>query len=931
MQSASSKVKTGGRKAGTPNKATAARAAGVLSTSNARAPARGADGAADDPDFPGASAFPRYRLARVDDLVPYEKNPRTHSPAQIDLIARLVTEFGFTNPVLVDGKRGVIAGHGRVLAAKSLGMAVVPTIELSHLSAAQKRAYVIADNQSALKAGWDDDLLRLELGALRDNGFDLALTGFDALDLDGLFGAGIGGNTDPDDVPEVQAEAVSRLGDVWVMGRHRLMCGDCTDAGVVEVAMNGRRAELCLTDPPYGIGEDYTASDDTEAELSALIPKFLPLLRENCDVVLLTPGNKHHRLYPRPEWELAWFVPAGTGAGPWGFCCWQPVLAFGRDPFLRAGKGSRPDALCLTESAENDLAHPCPKPVKVWTWFMERGSLQSTDTILDPFAGSGTTIIAAEQTGRVCVACEISPNYCDVAVRRWQQFTGQSATLEHDGRAFDAVSWNAGRESALPAIEGEARYARSGAGFVYLLAISRQQRVRTGGSFQDASAEKVTPSCTPNSDHRAAPARGADGAADDPDFPGASAFPRYRLARVDDLVPYEKNPRTHSPAQIDLIARLVTEFGFTNPVLVDGKRGVIAGHGRVLAAKSLGMAVVPTIELSHLSAAQKRAYVIADNQSALKAGWDDDLLRLELGALRDNGFDLALTGFDALDLDGLFGAGIGGNTDPDDVPEVQAEAVSRLGDVWVMGRHRLMCGDCTDAGVVDAVLAGSAAQMVFTDPPYGVDYTGGMKPRERLNGDHVGTDIYAESLRHLAFAADDKAALYLWYADGHAAAAAAAAAGYQIVAQIIWAKNHAQFVTSAHYKGKHEPCFYAHRRGKAARWHGPNNEVTLWECDRAARNDYHPTQKPVALAQRAMQNSSESGQIVLDMFVGGGTTIIAAEMTGRVCHAIEIEPRYVDVSIRRWQSFTGADDAVLEATGETFAEVAAARLLEAAA
>lgn len=204
-------IKTGGRKAGTPNKATV------------RGPA-----AAPAPEYAStikSGQFPAYRLARVDELVPYEKNARTHTAAQIDLIASLITEFGFTNPVLVDGKRGVVAGHGRVLAAKKLGMVEVPTIELSHLSAAQRRAYVIADNQSALKAGWDEDLLRLELGALRDDGFDLALTGFDAFDLAGLFG-GSAGQTDPDDVPEVQSVAVSRLGDVWLLGA-KVVCPHC--------------------------------------------------------------------------------------------------------------------------------------------------------------------------------------------------------------------------------------------------------------------------------------------------------------------------------------------------------------------------------------------------------------------------------------------------------------------------------------------------------------------------------------------------------------------------------------------------------------------------------------------------------------------------------------------------------------------------------
>ena len=199
--------------------------------------------------------------------------------------------------------------------------------------------------------------------------------------------------------------------------------------------------------------------------------------------------------------------------------------------------------------------------------------------------------------------------------------------------------------------------------------------------------------------------------------------------------------------------------------------------------------------------------------------------------------------------------------------------------------------------------------MIFTDPPYGVDYTGGMKRQPRLQNDYVGTDIYARALPILARGTDDEAPLYLWYADGHAAAAAAAAAvaaaGFVIVAQIIWAKNHAQFMSSAHYHGKHEPCFYGHKRGKSARWYGPTNEVTLWEYDRAASNDFHPTQKPVALAVRAIQNSTCAGDIVLDGFLGGGATLIGCESTQRCCYGCDIDPGYVAVALERWAQLTG--------------------------
>ena len=212
-----------------------------------------------------------------------------------------------------------------------------------------------------------------------------------------------------------------------IVGGHRLLCGDSTKAEDVARLMDGQKAALCLTDPPYGVGETYESYQDTEVNFNVLIAGFLPKAREWAVVTLVTSGNKNQRLYPVPDWELAWFCPAGTGRGPWGFCCWQPVLAYGKDPYLAAGKGSRPDALCLTEAAENSLGHPCPKPVKVWTWMMERGSINAGDCILDPFLGSGTTLIAAEKLNRKCYGMEIEPLYCDVIVDRWQQWTGKKA------------------------------------------------------------------------------------------------------------------------------------------------------------------------------------------------------------------------------------------------------------------------------------------------------------------------------------------------------------------------------------------------------------------------------------------------------------------------------------------------------------------------
>ena len=380
----------------------------------------------------------------IDRLIPYARNSRTHSDEQVAQVAASIREFGFTNPVLIDGEGGIIAGHGRVMAARRLGLADVPCIRLAHLSDAQKRAYIIADNKLALNAGWDDKMLALEFQDLQGMGFDLELTGFGMDDIDELLAeldATPEGNTDGDETPAVQAEVVSKLGDIWTLGKHRIMCGDSTSSAAVDVLMSGKKAALCLTDPPYGLGDtnseknDYVDYDDTPENLRALISGFFPLAQSLSAVVVLTPGNMNARLYPAPKWTMAWFTPAGVGCGPWGFCCWQPILCYGKDPKLAKGKGRHPDAIVHTEAAEK-LGHPCTKPINFWRWLMERTS-ELGELIYEPFSGSGTTIIAAEQTGRRCYAMELSPTYVDVAVRRWQQFTGQQAIHAETGVSFD--------------------------------------------------------------------------------------------------------------------------------------------------------------------------------------------------------------------------------------------------------------------------------------------------------------------------------------------------------------------------------------------------------------------------------------------------------------------------------------------------------------
>ena len=360
-----------------------------------------------------------------------------------------------------------------------------------------------------------------------------------------------------------------------------------------------------------------------------------------------------------------------------------------------------------------------------------------------------------------------------------------------------------------------------------------------------------------------------------------------------------KNWRRHPPAQEAALRGVLEDIGFADAVIAretDDGLELIDGH---LRQEVMGDQVVPVLIVDVTEEEADKMLLTYDPLAMMAHADQDQLLHL----LRDTQFESkavndmleAVANGERLPMPDL--------TEPVEDPGPQIDRAEELrekwqterGQVWEVGCHRLMCGDSTAGRDGLFLMNGMKGQMIFTDPPYGVGYDGGAKKREGLVGDVVGTNIYAESLIHLVNLLDDAAPLYLWYADGHAAAAA----GYVITAQIIWAKNHAQFVTSAHYKGKHEPCYYGHRKGKSARWLGPNNEVTLWEYDRSSVNNFHPTQKPVAIACRAITNSSERGQIVLDLFLGSGTTMVAAEQLGRICYGMEIEPKYIAVTLER--------------------------------
>lgn len=399
-----------------------------------------------------------------------------------------------------------------------------------------------------------------------------------------------------------------------------------------------------------------------------------------------------------------------------------------------------------------------------------------------------------------------------------------------------------------------------------------------------------------------------------------SNFPDYKKVSTAKLVPYARNARTHSPAQVDKIAASIREFGFLNPIITDGKNGIVAGHGRVMAAQKLGLAELPTIDAAHLTEAQKRAYVLADNRLALDAGWDNELLRIELGDLDKEGFDLSLTGFNVDEIAGLLDTNEG-LTDPDDVPETPENPVSVEGDVWVLGRHRLACGSSTDAHTVDAVLDGVQPHLMVTDPPYGVEYDPSWRGKGGAQGKVLNDDRSDWSEAWALFPGD---VAYVWHADkmGVGVGVDLMECGFALRAMIIWAKS-SLVMGRGDYHSQHEPCWYAVRKGKKGHYDGGRKQSTLWQIDKPRKSETgHSTQKPVECMRRPIENNSSPGQAVYEPFSGSGTTIIAAEMTGRACYAIELHPPYVDVAIKRWQDFTG-EQATLN--GRSFAEMEAER------
>lgn len=411
---------------------------------------------------------------------------------------------------------------------------------------------------------------------------------------------------------------------------------------------------------------------------------------------------------------------------------------------------------------------------------------------------------------------------------------------------------------------------------------------------------------------------------------GIAVERKLEWREVATLIPYARNSRTHSDEQIAQIASSIKEFGWTNPILVDGENGIIAGHGRLAAARKLGHTQVPVIELTGLTETQKKAYIIADNRLALNAGWDNDILTLEIQELTEEGFDTSLLGFDPKELDALLEPEqIEGLTDEDAVPEVPEEPKTKLGDIYKLGNHRLMCGDSTSIDAVDKLMP-ETANMIFTDPPYLMDFTGGIHAdgSKSFNAKHGGIkndkmseqegNDFLDAINSVITSKVDGAFYITFYRLGiDKYFSSMERTGLKCRSLVIWDKgNHT--LSNSDYKSMYEPMFYGWVKNH--KFYGGKNGMDIWRVKRTAKNDLHPTMKPVELVEKAVLDGSAINGIVLDLFGGSGTTLIACEKHHRYARLMELDPKYCDVIVKRWEDFTGKK-AELVSTNEEVSEI----------
>ncbi|BAK99196.1 putative methyltransferase [Oscillibacter valericigenes Sjm18-20] len=414
---------------------------------------------------------------------------------------------------------------------------------------------------------------------------------------------------------------------------------------------------------------------------------------------------------------------------------------------------------------------------------------------------------------------------------------------------------------------------------------------------------------------------------------------KLTMRPVAELIPYARNAREHSEEQIQNLRASLREFGFVAPLLIDANDNILAGHGRLLAARAEGMTEVPCVLVEHLTDVQRRAYILADNRLAEQASWDAELVSLELQELKDAGYDLNLTGFDEDDI--LLEESNDVRED-DFEPELPAEPVSRPGQIYQLGRHRLMCGNATRESDVAALMDGAQAQLLLTDPPYNVDVTGGTADHLKIENDHQDDAAFLEfldaALRNGRAVLEPGASFYIWHADGAPGRLfrdACYEVGLEVRQCLIWVKQSAT-LGRQDYRWQHEPCLhgqtepeeldcgdtwddheaclYGWKDGRAHLWCSDRKQTTVLEYDRPTKNKEHPTMKPVRLFAYQVANSTLREAVVLDLFAGSGTTAIACEQLGRSAYLMESDPRFVDVILRRWEAFTGEKAVLLHAS-----------------
>lgn len=388
---------------------------------------------------------------------------------------------------------------------------------------------------------------------------------------------------------------------------------------------------------------------------------------------------------------------------------------------------------------------------------------------------------------------------------------------------------------------------------------------------------------------------------------------QYYLADVSELIPYVRNARTHSEAQVAQIAASIREFGFLSPILVAEDNTILAGHGRLAAALKLGLKKVPCVKENHLTETQKRAYIIADNKLSLNAGWDNELLAVELSELEGADFNLDLLGFDEAELSSIFDADKDVSDDDCDVEkELEEPCFSKTGDIWTLGRHRVICGDATKLETYKTLLENTKVNLVVTDPPYNVNYEGSAG---KIKNDNMEDDKFYQflfnSFVNMEQAMADDASIYVFHADteGLNFRKAFQDAGFYLSGCCIW-KKPSLVLGRSPYQWQHEPCLYGWKKKGKHKWYAGRKETSVWEFEKSKKNADHPTMKPIALLAYPIKNSSMTNSLVLDPFAGSGSTLIACEQTGRICYAIELDEKYCDVIVKRYIEQIGNDKSV---------------------